>query len=68
MFKKYKMNVFQSPINGNYYWNVQAKNGEIVNQSEGYTTQAMALKTAKNVRGLNLHWPINVLVGMHLPK
>ena len=68
MLSKYKMNVFQSTINGQYYWNIQAKNGELVNQSEGYATRQMATKTARAVRGLNLHWSINQLAGVHLPK
>lgn len=68
MFKRYKMNVFQSVVNGQFYWNIQARNGELVNQSEGYSTRQMATKTALCVRGLNIHWPINQLAGVHLPK
>lgn len=38
------LQVFKSEKNGNWYFRIVAKNGEIVAQSEGYTTKQSAIK------------------------
>jgi uncharacterized protein YegP (UPF0339 family) len=37
---------------GYYRWRLVAKNGEIVAASEGYTSQANAVRSARRVKGL----------------
>ena len=36
--------VFKSKKNGQWYWNLMAKNGKVICQSEGYKDQKTAVK------------------------
>lgn len=36
--------------NGEFYWNLKAGNGEIIGQSEGYTTKSAALNGIESTR------------------
>lgn len=43
---KYVVHKFLSPLNNNFYFSIKASNGQIVAQSEGYTTKAKRDQTA----------------------
>ncbi len=45
-----RFSVFRSPVSSEWYWNLRARNGEIIAQSEGYKTRQGALKGIRSVR------------------
>jgi uncharacterized protein YegP (UPF0339 family) len=47
---KYKIHIFKSPENGQWYLHIKARNGEIVLQSEGYKSHQSALKLANRLQ------------------
>lgn len=45
--KPLRITVFYSPFAREWYFNIRARNNQIIAQSEGYTRRASALKTAQ---------------------
>ena len=54
-----QFNLWQSQANKNWYFNMQAANGEKVAQSEGYTSRQSALNTINLIRREAANAPIN---------
>jgi uncharacterized protein YegP (UPF0339 family) len=48
--KHAKFEIFESEENGQFYFHLKAKNGEIICQSEGYTTKSAALKGIESIK------------------
>jgi uncharacterized protein YegP (UPF0339 family) len=53
-----KFVVYRSLINRQWYWHLKAANGEIIAQSEGYTTQANCLATVRLVQSTTEQTPV----------
>lgn len=45
-----KFHVFKAPSNGNWYFDLRARNGRIVLQSEGYKRKGGCLKAIKDIK------------------
>ena len=45
-----KIELFKSDTNGEWYFRVRAKNGQVIAASEGYKNRLDALQTAKSLR------------------
>lgn len=45
-----KFEIFQSPLNRQFYWRLRAGNNEIVAQSEGYARKESASHTVNMIR------------------
>lgn len=46
--------------NGNWYWRLKATNGEIIAQSEGYTTKANATHAIALVKAASIAPSVNL--------
>lgn len=48
--KKFKFVVFYSDADNNWYFHIQASNGKVIAQSEGYKQRASAVKACESIR------------------